>query len=90
MYIEDECDKGRRSFLTGAAGAVVGIAAAKSGFGQINQYANAITRAGGSPPLNGVNFFRLTMESRRGLGARNHQTLCRTFPATVSLHSARE
>ena len=38
MCINDECDEGRRSFLTGAAGAVVGLAASGSIFAQANQY----------------------------------------------------
>jgi carboxymethylenebutenolidase len=44
MCIDDECDKGRRSFLAGATGAVVGLAAPGSIFAQQTIYPNAITR----------------------------------------------
>jgi carboxymethylenebutenolidase len=51
MCIDDDCDKGRRSFLTGATGAVVGFAASKTIFAQANQYQNAITRVLDDPTI---------------------------------------
>ena len=42
MCVGDECDEGRRSFLTAATGAVVGLAASKTILGQTNQA--AVTR----------------------------------------------
>lgn len=47
----DECDNERRSFLTGAASAVVGLAALRASFGQTNQYQNAVTRVLDNPTI---------------------------------------
>jgi len=44
MCTGDECDNGRRSFLTGAASAVVGLAASRASVAQTNQYQSAVTR----------------------------------------------
>src|ERR1043165_1379155 len=44
MCIDDECDKGRRSFLAEATGAVVGLAASGSIYAQQTNYQNAVTR----------------------------------------------
>jgi carboxymethylenebutenolidase len=51
MCIGDECDEGRRSFLTGAAGAVVGLAASNTIFAQTNQYKDAVTRVLDDPTI---------------------------------------
>ena len=51
MCIGDECDKGRRSFLTGAASAALGIAASRASFAQVSQYQNAITRVLDDPTI---------------------------------------
>jgi carboxymethylenebutenolidase len=51
MCLDDECDKGRRSFLTGATGAVVGLAASSSIFAQQTEYKNAITRVLDDPTI---------------------------------------
>jgi carboxymethylenebutenolidase len=51
MCIEDDCDKGRRSFLTRAAGAVAGLAASRASFAQLNQYPNAVTRVLDHPTI---------------------------------------
>jgi carboxymethylenebutenolidase len=44
MCVGDECDEGRRSFLKGATGAVVGLAASRSILAQQGGYKDAITR----------------------------------------------
>ena len=44
MCISDECDNGRRSFLTGTTGALIGLIASKSILAQQSQHRNAITR----------------------------------------------
>ena len=51
MCIGDECDKGRRSFLTGAASAALAFAASRASFGQSNQYQNVITRVLEDPKI---------------------------------------
>src|SRR5262245_21151284 len=51
MCIEDECDNGRRSFLTGATGAIVGLAASKTVFTQQSGTQNAITRVLDNPNI---------------------------------------
>src|SRR5438046_3815253 len=51
MCVGDECDEGRRSFLTGAASAALGLAASRASFAQTNQYQNAITRVLDDPSV---------------------------------------
>src|SRR6476659_8597947 len=51
MCISDECDEGRRSFLTGVTGAVVGLVASGSVFAQTNQYKDAVTRVLDDPTV---------------------------------------
>ena len=51
MCLDDECDEGRRAFLAGATGAVVGLAAAGSILGQQSQYQNAPTRVLDDPTI---------------------------------------
>ena len=51
MCIGDECDEGRRSFLAGATGAVVGLAASGSIFAQQTEYKNAVTRVLDDPTI---------------------------------------
>ena len=51
MCIDDKCDEGRRSFLTGATGAVFGLAAAGSIFPQQSDYKNAVTRVLDDPTI---------------------------------------
>lgn len=51
MCIDDECDIGRRAFLTGAAGAVVGLSAAESILSQTNQYKDVPTRVLDDPNI---------------------------------------
>ena len=51
MCIDDGCDEGRRSFLTGATGAVVGLAASNTIIGQISQYRGAPTRVLDDPTI---------------------------------------
>src|SRR5678816_3454868 len=43
MCIDDDCDETRRTFLTGATGAALGLVVS-TGFGQINQYRDVPTR----------------------------------------------
>src|SRR5438270_12269320 len=51
MCIDDKCDKGRRSFLASATGAIVGVAAAGSVLGQQSQYQNVPTRVLDDPKI---------------------------------------
>jgi len=51
MCIDDKCDEGRRSFLTGASGAIVGLAAAGSVLGQQSQYQTVPTRVLDDPTI---------------------------------------
>lgn len=51
MCIDEKCDKGRRSFLTEATGAVVGLAATASVFAQQSQYKDVPTRVLDDPTI---------------------------------------
>lgn len=51
MCLDNECDESRRSFLTGATGAVVGLAAANTILGQTNQYKDVPTRVLDDPTI---------------------------------------
>lgn len=51
MCIGGECDKGRREFLAGATGAVVGLAASGTILGQATQYKDAPTRVLDDPTV---------------------------------------
>src|SRR5436853_154915 len=50
MCIDDECDEGRRSFLSGATGAVVGLAASAV-FAQQDKYKDVVTRVLDDPTI---------------------------------------
>jgi len=51
MCVDDDCDNGRRAFLTGAAGAVIGLAASGSILSQTNQYKHVPTRVLDDPTI---------------------------------------